>query len=240
VKREVPFTLVLAGALVIVLVVSYMVLIRPKRAEGARLDEEIAELETKIAVEARRTTGPRQAEVRINVADLFRLAKAMPDEDDMPGIILEVNSIASSAGIEFLAIQPQAPVAAGAHRALPLTLTFEGNYYDLTDFLYRLRTLVTVKDRKLHATGRLYTLDSLDMHEAQGGFPAIEAVLTVSAYAFGSGAAPAAAPPAAPAQTGTTTTQTTTTATNTTETTTTGAQPPPPQQGGGQAAGGTP
>jgi Tfp pilus assembly protein PilO len=238
VKRDVPFTFVLAGALVIVLAASYMVLIRPKRAESGRLEAEIAELETKLAVGARQTQGANGEDVRISVADLFRLAKAMPDEDDMPGIILEVNSIASSAGIEFLAIQPQPVVVAGSHRALPITLTFEGNYYDLTDFLYRLRTLVTVKDGKLDAGGRLYTLDALDMHQAKTGFPDIEAVLTVSAYAFGTGAPPAAPPgPPAAAQAPT---ETGKTATTTGESTTTTAEPPSGGQAGNEAQGGSP
>jgi Tfp pilus assembly protein PilO len=235
VKRDVSFTVVLAGALVIVLAVSYMVLIRPKRAEAGRLDAEIAELETKIAA-GKKQAAPTEPDVRINVADLFRLAKAMPDEENLPGIILEVNSIASSAGIEFLAIQPQPAVAAGSRRALPITLTFEGNYYDLTDFLYRLRTLVTVKDGNLHASGRLYTLDALDMHEAKTGFPHIEAVLTVSAYAFGSGApgaAPAAPPPAA-AETGTAE------ETTTGESATTEGEAPAGEQAANEAAGGKP
>ncbi len=236
-KRDVPFTFVLAGALVIVLAVSYMILIRPKRAESGRLDAEIAELESKIAAGAKQATSGREPEVRINVADLFRLAKAMPDEEDMPGIILEVNSIASSAGIEFLAIQPQPAVAAGSRRALPITLTFEGNYYDLTDFLYRLRTLVTVKDGTLHTSGRLYTLDALDMHEAKTGFPHIEAVLTVSAYAFGSGT-PTAAAPGAPAQAAPTETETTETTTG--EATTAEGAPPSGEQAPNEDAGANP
>jgi type IV pilus assembly protein PilO len=235
-KRNVPFTFVLAGALVIVLAVSYMILIRPKRAESGRLDAEIAELESKIAAGAKQATAGKEPEVRINVADLFRLAKAMPDEEDMPGIILEVNSIASSAGIEFLAIQPQPAVAAGSRRALPITLTFEGNYYDLTDFLYRLRTLVTVKDGTLHTSGRLYTLDALDMHEAKTGFPHIEAVLTVSAYAFGSGTLTAAAP-GAPAQAAPPETETTET---TGEATTAEGEPPSGEQAPNEDAGANP
>lgn len=237
-KRDVPFTFVLAAALVIVLAVSYMVLIRPKRAESGRLDAEIAALEAQIAA-GKKQAAPSQPEVQINVADLFRLAKAMPDEENLPGIILEVNSIASSAGIEFLAIQPQPAVTTGSRRALPITLTFEGNYYDLTDFLYRLRTLVTVKDGELHASGRLYTLDALDMHEAKTGFPDIEAVLTVSAYAFGSGPAPGAAP-GAPAQTAPTTETSTTETTTAGESTTAGAEPSSGAQPGSEAQGGNP
>ncbi len=227
-KRDVPFTFVLAAALVIVLAVSYMVLIRPKRAESGRLDAEIAALEAKIAA-GEKQAAPSEPKLQINVADLFRLAKAMPDEENLPGIILEVNSIASSAGIEFLAIQPQPAVTTGSRRALPITLTFEGNYYDLTDFLYRLRTLVTVKDGELHASGRLYTLDGLDMHEAKTGFPDIEAVLTVSAYAFGSGT-PAAAAPAQAAPT----------ETETTDTTTAEGEPPSGEQAPNEDAGGNP
>ena len=226
-KKQVPLTPVLAIALLIITAVAYFTLIGPKRAESAALETEIADLETNLMTATR--PKPAAPQVKIDVADLFRLAKAIPDRDDMPGIILELNGIASAAGVGFVSIQPLAPVTVGSYRVVPLNLTFEGNYYDLTDFLFRMRSLVRVNDGVLNAKGRLYTLDALDMHEADGGFPKIEAVLTVSAYAYGAGAgAPAApaAPPAAGATTGATTTGATTggtttgaTATQTTPTT---------------------
>ena len=61
--------------------------------------------------------------------------------------------------------------------------------------LYDLRNLVRVRDGKLSADGRLFTLDQLDLHESQAGFPEIEALLTVSAYTFGT-VEPAGGPPA--------------------------------------------
>ncbi|MDQ3993888.1 MAG: hypothetical protein M3265_03740, partial [Actinomycetota bacterium] len=120
--------------------------------------------------------------------------------------------------------------------------TFEGNYYDLTDFLYRMRNLVTVRDGVLEASGRLYTLDALDLHEAEDGFPQIQAVLTVSAYSFGTMPSPTATPAAGTATAGTgTTTGSTTDATTGATTTTTSSGPPTDSSGdGGQAAlGGT-
>ena len=248
-KKQVPLTPVIAIGLAILLAASYFALVRPKQAEGSALSEEIASLESQLA----RATRPEEATpkpVQINVADVFRLAKAMPDRDDMASIILELNAIALSTGVEFLAIQPSQAVAKGEYHALPVSLTFEGNYYDLTDILYRLRNLVRVRDGVLDATGRLYTLEALEMHEAKGGFPQIEAVVTVSAYTFG--AAPAvpggeAAPPGG--TTGTTSTeqtptgQTTTAQTTTTATTSTTSQVPPAGptgDGDQQAAGGTP
>jgi len=210
VKKQVPLTPVLAMALAIVLAVSYFVLIRPKAAESAQLDEELAALESQAAL-AGRTTPTAKPQVRIDVADLFRLAKAMPDGSDMAGIMLELNAMAASAGITFVSIQPGDPVSFADSSALPINLTFHGNYYDLTDFLYRMRNLVTVKDGVLDASGRLYTLDALDLHEApEEKFPLIEAVLTLSAYSYGAASVPTVpgAPPAATESTTTATTET--------------------------------
>jgi Tfp pilus assembly protein PilO len=241
VKKQIPLTPVLAIALAIIAAVGYFVVISPKQARSAELDEQIADLETKLVLAEPRSKAARP-KVRINVADVFRLAKAMPDNDDMPGIILELNSVAISAGVQFIAIQPGVAVPKGSYDAIPITLTFEGNYYDLTDFLYRMRNLVTVRDGVLEASGRLYTLDALDLHEAEDGFPQIQAVLTVSAYSFGTMPAPTATPAAGAATAGTgTTAGSTTDATTGATTTTTSSGPPTDSTGdGGQAAlGGT-
>jgi Tfp pilus assembly protein PilO len=181
VKKQMPLWPVVAGALVIVALVSYFVLIRPKRAEAGRLGDEIAQLETDVQT-AKLAAKPKEASTKLQVADLFELAKAMPDRDDMPGIILELNAVAESAGVRFKAIAPQAAVGGEGYRSIPISLTFVGNYYDLTDFLFRLRNLVAVDDGQLAASGRFFTLDSLDMHEA--GLPQIEALLVVSAYVY--------------------------------------------------------
>jgi Tfp pilus assembly protein PilO len=237
VKKQVPLTPVLAVALLIVAVAGYFGLISPKQAKSAELDDQIAELETKLQLAGK--PSPAQApKVTINVADLFLLAKAMPDREDMPGIILELNSIALSTGVNFISIAPGTPASKGSYIAIPVTLTFEGNYYDLTDFLYRLRNLVAVRDGVLGASGRLYTLDALDMQEAEGGFPKIRATLTVSAYSFGS---QPVSPGAGTAPTETTETGTGTTSTGETTTTSTEEGPPadPTGDGNQQATGGS-
>jgi Tfp pilus assembly protein PilO len=198
VKKQIPLTPVIAAALLVVAIVAYWFLVHPKRSEIGRLSEDIEQLENEVRV-ATINVKKNEPVVRIRVADLFALAKAMPDAEDMPGVILEMNSVASAAGIEFISIAPQAPTtSATGYRVLPIALKFEGNYFDLTDFLFRLRNLVAVRDGRLAARGRLFTLDQLDFHEGAGGFPQIEAGLTVAAYVYG-------APPAAPAGGATTT-----------------------------------
>jgi Tfp pilus assembly protein PilO len=192
VKKQIPLTPVIAAALLVVAVVAYWLLIHPKRSEIGRLGADIEQLENQVRL-ATVNAKKNEPVVRIRVADLFALAKAMPDEEDMPGVILEMNSVASAAGTEFVSIAPQTPTQTSTgYRVLPIALKFEGNYYDLTDFLFRLRNLVAVRDGRLAARGRLFTLDQLDFHEGPGGFPRIEADLTVAAYVYGT-------PPATPA-----------------------------------------
>ena len=186
-KRQVPLTAVLAIGLVIVIAVAWFAVIGPKQARGGALDEQIADYRTKILVATPPKEDPNAGPpvVEIEVADLFRLSKAMPDRDDMPGMLIELNSIAVSSGVRFLSIQPADAVNHGAYYSIPVTVTFEGNYYDLTDFLFRLRNLVSVRDGELEASGRLYTLDSMQFAEGAEGFPDIEAVLTLSAFSYG-------------------------------------------------------
>jgi Tfp pilus assembly protein PilO len=204
VKKQMPLWPVIAGVLVIVAVAAYFVLIRPKRAEAGKLSDQIAQLETDVQA-AKLAARPSEAGTRLKVADLFELAKAMPDRDDMPGIILELGSIADASGVSFKSIAPQTPVLGDGYRSIPISLKFEGNYYDLVDFLFRLRNLVSVEDGKLSSSGRFFTLDTLDMHEHT--LPEIEAILVVSAYVYDPEAHSTATPPvvAAPPTTGTTT-----------------------------------
>jgi Tfp pilus assembly protein PilO len=205
VKKQVPMWPVAVVGLLIVAAVAYFLVVGPKRGEAARLGDEIAELETKVQT-AKLAAEPKEAATQLKVAGLFELTKAMPDKDDMPGIILEINSIAEASGVKFKSIAPQPLVLGQGYRSLPISLSFEGNYYDLTDFLFRMRNLVGVRDGKLSASGRFFTLDTIDMHDA--GLPRIEAVLVVSAYAYDPAAmatAPVAPVTGAPAPTTTTT-----------------------------------
>lgn len=184
-KKQVPILPVVAIGLAIVVAAAFSLLVKPKRDQAATLADEIANLETQLELALRPPPPVEPKGPEIEIADLFKLAKAMPDTSDMPGIILELNTVAEGAGVKFLAIQPQGATSGANYYGLPIQLTFSGSYYDLADFLFRLRNLVTVRDGELDAAGRLYTLDQMDLHEATDGFPQVEAVMTITAYTYG-------------------------------------------------------
>jgi hypothetical protein len=215
-KQRLPLWAQIALVVVGVLVVgaaAYFGLIRPKKAEAARLQKETDAAKAQIDDYYAKSAAVK-GQPKIRSADLFRLAKAMPGAADMSGVLLQLNQIAADTGITFQSIAPQNSVPISGYQAVPIHLTFEGNFYNLVDFLFRLRNLVDVEHGQLNATGRLFAIDTLSFDEAQGGFPQISATLVVDAFVYGT-LTPATATP----------TTTTSTTTNSTSTTTTSASP---------------
>ena len=177
----------------------YFLVVSPKKGEAIQLDEAIAAANVKL-VAARAAAAAAQNDTQpIAVADIFRLATAMPSSPDMPGILLELSRIAEETGIRFKSISPQSALPAGAYLSVPIDVTFDGSFYALSDFLFRLRTLVSVRRGELHAAGRLFSVEAVDFSEAEAGFPTLAAVLKLQAYVYGTDASATPAP--APADT---------------------------------------
>ena len=79
-----------------------------------------------------------------------------------------------------------------------MSLIFDGNYFELSDFLYRLRSLVRVRTGRLASSGRLFIVDAISFSESEKAFPRIQAALVVNAYVYGDAPVPGAVtPPAA-------------------------------------------
>jgi Pilus assembly protein, PilO len=182
----------------------YFVLVGPQRSKAASLQTQIADTQSSID-SARALTLQAKEGAKIRVADIFRLTKAMPDQTDMAGILLELNQVAQDSGITFTQITPATvAVALSGYEAIPITVEFEGNFYELSDLLYRLRNLVDVRHGALDSAGRLFAIDSVDFAEANPpGFPEIKAHLVIDAFVYGIGTAPTVEP-AGGAATGTT------------------------------------
>ena len=202
---------VVVGLLVYVLA-GYFLLVSPQRGKAADLKKQTVATQEQID-QYRLLAAQAKATPPIRVAELFRLTKAMPDTVDMAGVILELSHVARGSGIEFASITPQGGAPVSGYSSIPITLEFDGNYYELSDFLFRLRSLVRVQAGQLDAVGRLFVVDAISFSESTHSFPQIKASLTVHAFVYGdvSATAPPAATPTTPGTT-TTTPATTTTA----------------------------
>jgi type IV pilus assembly PilO-like protein len=207
------------AAVLVIALAGWFMLVSPQRARAADLDKQIADVDAQIA-QARAASTEASNFEPIRAADLFRLSKAMPADNDMSGILLELSRVAGETGIVFQSITPSGTTANTGFRVQPIELVFNGDFYSLSDFLYRLRNLVAVQKGRLIASGRLFAVDKLQFVEGDGGFPQVKAVMTVSAFLYGTGPV-AGAPPAAAAPDGSSTSTDTTATTETTSTDTT-------------------
>jgi type IV pilus assembly protein PilO len=203
---------IIVGGVLIFGLAAWFLLVHPQGGKVSNLKAQEADVQAKIDAYRQQVVAARSAP-KIEVADVYRLAKAMPNKTDMPDLLLELSQLARDTGIRFDSVSPQPVSAVGSYSVLPISVTFNGNFYNLADFLYRLRSLVTVHAGRLDATGRLFAVDTLTFNEGEGKFPQIQATLVIDAFVYAAAPAPAAAPAATPPAATTTTTAATTTTT---------------------------
>jgi type IV pilus assembly protein PilO len=225
----IKLAVVLAG-LVVLAAAGYFLVILPKKHEVKSLSQQITQLDQQI-LDARVQATQAAGLSKILVADYYKLQTAMPGEPEVAELSLQLYSVAQATGIRFDQIQPGTVADATTYQVIPITLVFQGSFYDLSDFLYRLQALVLVENHKLSAKGRLFTVDQVSFAEGDNGFPQIKATLAVDAYIFGHPVATASSATTAPTSTDTTTTSTT----PTTTTTSLGASPQSLRGKGGES-----
>jgi hypothetical protein len=173
----------------------WFLLVSPQRSTTTELDGQIAALEGQLA-QRLAAARPRPQKLTVRASDYYRLSKAMPDQTDMPGIVLELSRLASGAGVRFSSITTGTPVpGAGFYAVQPLDVVVQGRFGDISRFLQRMRGLVTVRGGRLDARGRLFLVDQVAFTQGAKGFPQVEASLKLSAFVF-SGAANGASVPA--------------------------------------------
>lgn len=197
-NRKAAVAAIVVGDL-LVLLLGWFMLIGPQRAQASQIASSTAATEAQIA-EASKPIAPvqpaaQQKQPEIRTADLYSLAKAMPSDADTPDLLLELNLLARESGVTLDSISPSAPTVQGSYDVVPIALTAKGDFYGLTDYLYRLRTLVGVRDGALQTAGRLYSVGSIAITgDATSTVHTVN--LSVSAYQW-TGAA-AVTTPAAP------------------------------------------
>lgn len=193
--------LIIVGVVLLVIVVlAWFFLINPLRQDIASVE---ASIETERAALTAAQAELAQAEAireegEKNRGRLLELAKMVPEGEQIPSLLLQIQDLADQSGIAFIAITPGAPVQSGGFDIVPLALEFTGTYFDLSDFVYRAEQMVA-------GPGRLLAVKNLDLQlaaetEGSGSSAAVspELAVNMALYAFQM-AAPAATAAQAPA-----------------------------------------
>jgi Tfp pilus assembly protein PilO len=208
----------IVGGDVLLLLMGWFLLVSPQRSTAQSIAKSVQA--TNVQIEQARQpitqpappTQPKQPE--IETAYLYKLSKAMPMTQDMPNLLLELSQVVRNTGVQLASIAPSPADATGM---TSITLAVSGDFYSLTDLLYRLRSLVAVRDGALDVSGRLFSVKSVGF-TPDGKGRSLDASITLNTFSFNgtAAAAPAAAAPAPTDTSGTSTGATTTTGETTT------------------------
>jgi len=194
--------------LVVLAIAYYFLLFSPLRQDYlAKYDERTRREAQKQQLEQ---TSAQLENIRRNSDDIERqileLSKRIPEQAEIPTLVVQIEEVARAADVTQLRIEPgepEAPPGGGDFSRIPITMSFEGTYEQLQDFLLRVRNLA-----------RLVTINEVNYEpvEERGGGETtvsrdVEDLLTVEIVAEvyvqpaagGDTAGGGAAPPPAPA-----------------------------------------
>jgi len=206
--------LVIVVATLTIVLLGWFVLISPERSKAAKLDSQIGDTNTQLASVTSLLNGPagRQALVTQRV-----LQKALPTTDPRVSEILrQLSAAASASGVELDSIVPGALAPGAGTETLPISLSVKGHYFGLQRFLRLLRASADVHGNQVQATGRLYTVDSIQFSGGGAVLPGqssgsnvVTGTLTLNAFVYDPSAVAVA--PVAPTTTSSDATSTTAT-----------------------------
>jgi hypothetical protein len=169
----------------------YFLALSPKREETARLDKQIATKRAELdqARDQAASYERARANYRTNYTTLTRLGKAVPADDDVRSLLVQLNDAAETAKVDFHSISVGSgatsatpgttgaetnasglapapgtvPVGSAGFSAMPFSFGFEGSFFRLSDFFNRLEDFVTVNNEDIDVTGRLLMLGSISV-----------------------------------------------------------------------------
>jgi hypothetical protein len=193
-----------AGINVVLVAAGWVGLVSPQRHDAATAAAGAALAQTQLA-QLMSSGGSHQPTKQpvIHTSCLYKLDTALPSQADQPNLLLELDRLATAAGVKVLGVSPQAAqfMPAG-YTVLPINLQLDGTYFHLTGFFHTLRTLVAEHHGCPTANGPLFAVTSVALAPKPGG----DTPATVQMQAFYYGVTAGAAPPVSTTATDTTTT----------------------------------
>ena len=199
-------------AMVAVLGGFWFVALKPKRAEVADLDAQVAEqVERRDAALERVAAGENaKRSYRADYATVAKLGKAVPASDQMPSLVYALESTADAHDVDFRSLElatggatasaapaatpgtqaaaavapPGSQVGPAGFPTMPFSFVFDGGFSQMERFLSAVEryTTTTGSGEDVTVRGRLITIDGISIKASREGFPKISASLAATSY----------------------------------------------------------
>jgi type II secretory pathway pseudopilin PulG len=208
--RDRRVLVIVAG--IIVVIAAWLLVIQPKRDQANKLGAQVTAAQRQLDSARARiaTANADRVEYARNYQAVAGLGEALPSDDETGSLIYELQAAATRAGVDFesLALAPSSSSAAPATTSatssasqavtatlppgaavgpaglptLPFTFAFQGNFFHLANFMRRLERFVVATNGKVSVSGRLISLNGIDLGAGPRGFPQITATISATTY----------------------------------------------------------
>ena len=186
----------------------WMLVLSPQREKAVTLDGQITKQQSALATAEAdvATYEAAQKHYKANYSMVARLGKAVPADDDVRSLLVQVNAAARRAGVDFRTINisaqgapstgPQAApttdkapppgastVGTAGFSTMPFSFNFKGSFFQLGKFFNKIDKFVAVRNGGLDVTGRLLLMNSITITpDTEKGFPHLTADVTANSY----------------------------------------------------------
>jgi Tfp pilus assembly protein PilO len=204
--------ILLVVPLIVALVVVWFLLVSPKQDQVKKLDQQVSSLQGQVQSQQQSISEGTQARRQFPGAyqRLVVSGKAVPATDETASLLVQVDRAASASGVSFRSIDAGGSAGSGSSGSsatgavstgtvdasglteIPYTLTFNGTFFQIADFISRIDRLVKPKGNRIVSNGRLTTIHGFTLGpDNPRPLPALAVTVDITTYL--SGPAPAAA-----------------------------------------------
>lgn len=139
-------------------------------------------------------------------AELMSLQNMIPDDPQLPTLIIGLQDIANAAGVDFVRVAPDPPAAKDGYSAIPVTVSIKGSWTDTIDYMTRLEKMerqVRVTDLAIKSASQSGASAGASGSSASAADPAgtLSTDIKIEAYVLGALGTGSSTPPSSSAAT---------------------------------------
>ena len=171
-------------AAVVVLGAVWMEAVSPEQSKVSSLNSKVEGAQAQVQSAESELSKAKYAQTRYTeaYASVVQLGRAVPADQEIPGLIYELDQASSGKHVEFAAVTPSAPgtgaqtpksssesqSSGSSFEAMPFTFTFNGSFNDLYELMTTIQGYATATPTgQLKVGGRLLTVQSFKLVPGQ-------------------------------------------------------------------------
>ena len=177
-----------AAAVAAVALIGWFALVSPQRSKASELDRQIADARTQLVVAKATPRGDKGSG-----ASAVVLSRAMPRNVGMSAVLRQLVRTSHRVDVRLDSVTPEASTVQTGYSTVPMTVVVTGRYAGIQRFLHELRTKAGVVDSRVHASGRLFSVDSVNLAAGEDKLPQLAASIHLNVFTYSGQAAATAA-----------------------------------------------